>query len=824
MRQYFKKNRPIGWEPVVISVLASLLFSVLVTAASPIAYESPWLLEEGLCFSTGDVPACTAGFTSEGTAAIGSLHLIADQDSPLIGELSQGEKNLQFKRTFCLESTITMTLSAELMGTLRIEGGDGEVLVHGSAFILDAGTSLPVAGLEISAETSPRRLTQALSDQGTLNLQGSDTRVATLPAGSYVIVGFIEARSEIAVGWRNFEVEADVSLRIELHAGSDKPDISKGGLVSNDQPEFIVIPLGVEGTSYAHLEPGVRGGVFCASSLTEPKGWNAVTAHDEGTTRYTNIMMRGLVSIDPTTGILIPELAQAWEVSEDGLEIIFHLRYGLKWSDGEPFTADDVLFTFNDLYFNPDVETDVRDRLRLPDGSFPIVEALDSDTIRVRLAQPFRPILTALTSAIMPKHALAGSVHKLNPDVPVGQFNETWTLDTDPAEIIGMGPFVLESYYPEMNVTLSRNPHYYHFDSQGTQLPYFDQYVVLKGEDSAFEITDFRSHRLDAFQSRTGDVPALLRAATDNEFTMHIESGAAIAGSSWIAINQDYGLAEGTNENLRSLFRDLRFRKALAHAIDKDTIISNVYSGMAIPQWSPVTMSSPYYAGRGEYGGPITEDDAVIYSYDLEATGRLLDEIGIIDQNNDGWRDFSDGTTAEIEIVTGTDTEDPSARDSVRDSICTIVTEDLRSAGLKATFRILDFNTIIERLHSSTLQLVLLGFDNGLEPHSEVSVYSSTGANHVWHISAAKGDVYESEQTIDALLAAGASTFDQAQAFNAYKEYQIAFARDDLGLIFTVNPAFFYAYYNDIGNAQVANSIANPSGLNGLTMDLIFRK
>jgi|GEM_PF-409078 peptide/nickel transport system substrate-binding protein len=820
MHRRLIKTPPRGWIPFITSSLVSLLCLCSMAIDLPLAFETPWLLNDEDCESTGDVPICEVAFTSDNMAATGRLRVTADQDSPLIGSVSRGGKHLQFTRTFSTESSITLSLLAELTGSLLIEGGNGEVVVHASVVLLDAATTLPIPGMEISASTSPGRFF-SLSTLGTLNLQDETTHTATLRAGTYTIIGVIEVAVEMDVGWQNDEAEADVCLRVEILIGDEETNQSE---TTHDGPDYIVIPLGVEGTSYAHLEPGVRGGTFCAASLSEPQGWNAVTAHEEGTTRYTSIMMRGLVSMDPSTGELVPELAQSWDIAEDGLKIIFHLRHGLKWSDGEPFGAEDVLFTFNDLYFNPDVETDIRDRLRLPDGSFPIVEAIDEHTIRVCLSVPFRPILTALTSPIMPKHALANSVHKLNPDVPVGQFNETWTLDTDPEIIIGMGPFVLEGYYPGMNVTLRRNPHYYHIDSQGTQLPYLDQYVVLKGNDRAFEITNFQSHRLDAFQSRPGDVSALLKAAEDNGFTMHVDPETATVGSSWIAINQDYGLAEGTDENLRTLFRDLRFRKAVAHAIDKDTIIANVYSGMAVPQWSPVTMSSPYYAGRAEYGGPITEENAVIYGFDLGMTRSLLDEINIVDRNNDGWRDYEDGATVELELTTGTPLEDPSIRDLVRDSICTIITEDLRSAGLKATFRILDFNTVIERLHSSTLQLVLLGFNNCLEPHGEASVYGSTGEKHIWHLSAARDDIFETEQTIDGWLSAGAATFDQTLAFDAYKEYQIAYAQDDLGLIFTVNPSFFYAYYNDIGNAHVANPIANPSGLNGLTMDLIFRK
>ncbi|MCK5827860.1 hypothetical protein KAH43_04970, partial [Candidatus Bipolaricaulota bacterium] len=134
------------------------------------------------------------------------------------------------------------------------------------------------------------------------------------------------------------------------------------------------------------------------------------------------------------------------------------------------------------------------------------------------------------------------------------------------------------------------------------------------------------------------------------------------------------------------------------------------------------------------------------------------------------------------------------------------------------------FNTLVDRLTSSTIQMVLLGLGGSSEPNSGANVYRSTGGLHFWHYSADDGDIYEIEILIDELMSAGVATFDNDVAFDVYKRYQIAYSESDLGLIFTVNPAFTYAYYNRIGNANVANPIATPTGGNGLTMDLLFLK
>jgi len=120
------------------------------------------------------------------------------------------------------------------------------------------------------------------------------------------------------------------------------------------------------------------------------------------------------------------------------------------------------------------------------------------------------------------------------------------------------------------------------------------------------------------------------------------------------------------------------------------------------------------------------------------------------------------------------------------------------------------------------IEMVLLGLGGGAEPNSGANVYRSTGTLHFWHYSGGADDLYDVEARIDELLAAGVATYDNDEAFEIYKEYQTLFTESDLGLIYTVNPTFSYAYYAEVGNGNVANPTATPSGSNGLTMDLVF--
>ena len=571
-----------------------------------------------------------------------------------------------------------------------------------------------------------------------------------------------------------------------------------------------IIPLGQAGTPYAKLQPGVRGGTLYTSTISNPKKWNPITAHETSTTAYTDKMFMGLTTNNPINGALEPELAKSWDISKDGLTITFHLRQGLKWSDGQPFTADDVVFTFNDVIYNKDVQTDLRDVLRLPDGSFPKVEKVDDYTVKVTLSMIFRPILTEIGVPIIPKHVLAQTVHKLNPNVPAGNFNGVWGLNTKPSDIVGIGPYLLQSFTPDQQVVMVRNPYYYHYDSNGVQLPYFDKWIDLVVASQDVSLLKFRNGEIYALGIRPSDVPVLKPEEAAKGYTVLI--GGATYGTLWVSFDLDV-----PNPKLKSLFRKIAFRQAVAHAIDKQAIIDNLYNGLAIPQWSPVSMPSPFYAGRDYYGGPITEKNAVRYDYDLKKAAALLDQCGIVDKDGDGIREFPDGTPVEFELNTN-------SGNTVREGFCEMLSEDLKKIGIKANFNPIDFNTLVTKLLTSKYEAAVVGLTGGNEPNGGANVYKSDGGLHFWHYSANPkkgGDIFDYEKQIDQLLNEGVSTYDNNKAFEYYKQFQQLFAEKDLGLIFTVNQRLTYAYYNFVGNAQATSPLAGVAG--GL-IDIVYMK
>lgn len=574
-----------------------------------------------------------------------------------------------------------------------------------------------------------------------------------------------------------------------------------------------VLSLGVEGTPWADLEPGVQGGTFYLFDLGNPKRWNPTTAVETSTTLYTNHIFHGMVDLNPMTATLDPALAKGWEISEDGRTLVFHLRRELRWSDGAPFTADDVLFTFNDVILNDDVTTGVRDALRLPDGSFPVIERIDEHTVKVTTPMAFRPILSAMGQKILPKHKLAPFVHKLNPDVEPGTFDTTLGLDTELAKIVGMGPYVVDSFVPDQHVVLKRNPYYYVYDADGAQLPYYDERVVLIVPSEDVALLKFLNGEIDGFAPRTTDLAFLIGKAALRGFTVLLDRDAATYGTSWVAFNQDIGLSAGTDENKRSLYRDRTFRQAFAHLFDKQAMIDSLFHGLALPQWSSLSFGSPFYAGRDEYGGPISEAGAVIFDYDLNEAEQLLDSIGIKDRDGDGWRDYQDGACVTIMLATVSGM-------SNAEGMSTIITDRARLVGLDVAFIPGDANAVLTAMFTGTFDALILAFTGGNEPNSLAGAFGHCGRLHFWRRSACE-EPTDVDLALADLFAAGVATSDNDEAFDVYREVQ-RLAAEDASLIYTVYAAFRYAYYDHVGNAEMANPSGHATGHSANASDFIF--
>ncbi len=649
-------------------------------------------------------------------------------------------------------------------------------------------------------------ITISISGASFRNTEGGNTVVFWKTGESYPAVVKSWASNELGVVVPEIPMTSEYSLSVGIEV-----DLTDG--VSYFVPfticrkEFerpddaLELPIGEAGTAYEDLELGVRGGTLRVAVLSGPIGWNPYTTdHDPGTAWFTNRMFRGLVEIDPITGEIVPSLAKAFDPSADRLTYTFHLRQGVKWSDGEPITADDVVFTYNDIILNMAVDTAVRDTLKLPDGTFPACAKVDDYTVTFTMSTTFRPILHSLTFKIVPQHVLEARVS-------AGLFDEAWSLGMR-ASLVVNGPWIPESFVESGSVTLRRNPHYWVYDSAGTRLPYFDRVIVWVRPSSEVRLTQFFMRDIDVHDPFPNSVDDLLSLSADGEITV-LDTDDPTYGVTWLMLNGNAGSSFLIDAEKRALYADPAFRKAVAHCIDRELMIARVLLGRGVPQWSPVSIPSPFFAGRSGHGGSITGPTTVgiLPDYSISQARLLLDGLGIVDQDGDGHRDLQSGNQLAMEIAYPSSRHDP-----ILFQLAEVIRSGLLSAGLNVRFRLFDTaEDLVTILDESTVDLVVFGSPGSPEPND---MRKDIGPCGVFHTCDSPSERW---------LRESAETLDEDEAFFGYGRLQ-RWVATQLEFIFLVNRTFQYAYYNHVGNASAASPLSTPSDVNGMLMELCFRK
>ncbi len=527
-------------------------------------------------------------------------------------------------------------------------------------------------------------------------------------------------------------------------------------------------------------EIGEKGGRLAVTSFgSDPKTFNPITSNETSSMEVLQFVFEGLTAYDPVKQEPVPSLAKSWTVSDDFLTYDFELRTDVVWSDGAPLTADDVVFSFAAIYDKRNLSA-ARDILTI-NGSPIAVEKTGKHSVRMRLPYQFAPFLrsiTGTTAPILPRHKLAAA-HE------AGAFSSTWEIDADVKEIIGTGPFVIESYQPSQQLVLTRNERYWKKDCGGNRLPYLDAIVFTYVKDQSAELLKFKNGDSDFFAMRGEDYPILKPLEDRQDFTIY-NLGPQF-GDVFMIFNQNKGTNPETGEpyvdpvKLR-WFRNKRFRQAVAWCIDREQMVNIVHNGLAQPQHSPLN----------EAVGFFHNPEVRKYSYNLDSARAILAAEGFADRDSDGFLEDSAGNDVAFTLYTNAGNAD-------RKKYCEIIRKDLEKVGIKVYFSLLEFNNLVDKLdHSYDWETIVLGLTGTDEPHDGSNVWMSSARTHQWY-PYQKTPSTSWEARVDSLFIAGAQEMDRAKRKKLYDEWQEIYA-EQAPYITLVSKYRLFAVRNRFGN------------------------
>lgn len=531
-------------------------------------------------------------------------------------------------------------------------------------------------------------------------------------------------------------------------------------------------------TAFAKAQPpstkpdvGRRGGRLVLAMRAEPKTFNPLVANDGPSKDVIWRMAADLIHINRQTQRTEPALASSWRVSPDGLHYTLELRRGVRFSDGEPFDADDVVFSFA-AYLDERIDAPQRS-LFMVGGKPIVVRKLSSHSVVVDLAAPYAAAERLFDGvAMLPAHRLASGVRE-------GRGASVWGLDVAPTDVVGLGPFRLKEYRPGERVVVERNPYYWKTDAVGASLPYL--------EEIAWRVVPTDDAQVVRFQS--GELDVLSRVAPQ-----HVEglegraaSGGYVVRDLGASLEYNFLFFNLARDKQRvSLVHDVRFRQAVSLAIDRGAIARLVFGGRATPLWGHVTPGNLLWTNRSlATPGRSPERARELLraaGCRWDPSGRLLDPAGAPVT-------FTLLAAAGNAVLTGT---------------ATILQADLKSIGVEVQVATLEFRALLDRvLKTGDFEAALLRLGSGdVDPNGEMNVWPSNGATHVWNPGLARpATPWEAE--LDRLMAEQISTLDVGHRKALYDRVQTIVA-EQLPIIPLVSPNIVVGAKATLGNFRPA--------------------
>jgi len=437
------------------------------------------------------------------------------------------------------------------------------------------------------------------------------------------------------------------------------------------------------------IAPAARaqsGGVLHFCLHGEPKTFNPILVDDEASENIRYLTGGVLIRLNRQTQALEPGLATSWQLSKDGRKITFQLRKGLYFSDGTPFTSEDVAYTMK-MLMDPQVHSATGDAFRSGEGAVDV------------------QIPSAATVAITFPARVAG-LEQLFDQVAI------LSARSPKKEMAVLGPFYVSEYKAGSYVELKRNPNYWKRDGQGHPLPYLE----------GLHLDIQRNRDIELLRFRRGELQLINRLDSESYVRLQKED-ANVARNAGAGLDSDHiwfnqVTTAALSEYKKAWFRSAQFRRAISAAINRDDICRIVFAGYAKAAYGPVSPANRFWFNSAL---PAPK-------YDPQTALALLTQAGFRFAN-DELRDQA-GNRVEFTLVTN-------SGNAVREKIATMIQQDLAHVGIKMNVVTLDFPSLIERMtRTFDYEACLLGLVNtDLDPNGQMTVWLSSGENHQWNPS-----------------------------------------------------------------------------------------
>ncbi|HOP56501.1 MAG TPA: ABC transporter substrate-binding protein [bacterium] len=426
--------------------------------------------------------------------------------------------------------------------------------------------------------------------------------------------------------------------------------------------------------------------------------------------QYTRITYEPLVRWNLETDKVIPNVAKSWKISNGGKVITFYLRKGMKWSDGEPFTADDIIFWYEDITLNKDL-TPVFPAWLIAGGKPGKVEKVDNYTVRFVFDVPYTFLLQRIASGqdcYAPKHYLKKfhpkytSMDEIMKQAKEEGFDAWYKLFSTKATrwqnkaLPVVTAWKVITPLSDAVFTAERNPYYWKVDPAGNQLPYIDKIVWTLSPDREVRVMKHISGEAsigyyDTFES---DYTIVMENQQKGGYRV-LKWLPALTNVGTLFINQNV-----KDPVLKKLFTNVQFRRALSLAINRNEIAQLIYSGNATPRQAVPFKGSPYYEERFEKS---------YIEYNPKKASQMLDQVGLAKRDKDGYRIGPDGKTLEIliEVLPGIGPEP---------DIAEMIKGYFRNVGLKVSVKTEETSLWVTRAKAGEQQIGLYASSGAYYP------------------------------------------------------------------------------------------------------------